>query len=113
VVEHAPAKNDFDVIYERNSENSHTNTHSMSIKTLTSPHKMSPIKMEAFNFKGRIFEINDEDYKTGEHIISQKPMEDIITPRIETERLPESSAPSKSNKRVSTEPSGDSGGTPE
>ena len=84
----------------------------MSIRTLNSPNKMSPIKIEAFSFKGRIFEINEEELKQNQHIISQKPeIDDLITPRVDTENLPESHAPSKSSNRNSSNPSGDSGGT--
>jgi hypothetical protein len=59
-------KKDFDVIYERNSENSQT--HSMSIRTLNSPSKLcSPMKLDILNFKGRIFEINEDE---SQHVVS-------------------------------------------
>ena len=69
----------FDVIYERNSEFSQT--HSMSIRTLNSPAKFSPIKLEPLSFKGRIFEFNEEDTPEPEKCVSEKPME---TPKTQT-----------------------------
>lgn len=43
----------------------------MSIRTLNSPQKNSPIKIDNFGFKGRIFEINEEIIKENESSIGQ------------------------------------------
>jgi hypothetical protein len=53
----------------------------MSIRTLNSPARSSPVKSaEVLNFRGRIFEINEEE---SQHLISQKPGDDMITPAFE------------------------------
>jgi hypothetical protein len=54
----------------------------MSIRTLNSPAKFSPVKLEPLSFKGRIFEFHDEeDTPEPEKCVSEKPME---TPQTQT-----------------------------
>lgn len=58
----------------------------MSIRTLNSPAKLSPVKIEPFSFKSRIFEIEEEDPPEPEKCISEKPMETPRTLTLKSEK---------------------------
>jgi hypothetical protein len=71
----------------------------MSIRTLNSPAKLSPAKIDNFNFKGRIFEINDDIIKEENEDSYQNPVDEYITPRVYKNLTLESQAPSNSELR--------------
>jgi hypothetical protein len=67
----------------------------MSIRTLNSPAKESPVKLDNFTFKGRIFEINDDEIKEENEDSYQNLVDEYITPRVEKILSLESQPPSK------------------
>jgi hypothetical protein len=56
----------------------------MSIRTLNSPSKFSPVKIDPFNFRSRIFEINEDSPE--QQLVSEKPVETPKQHTIATEK---------------------------